>query len=133
MFKQKQKTKLDISGNHKARTKLYKACEKLKYTLSAIATSYITCECLYEDKDLHHEIKRSDIENHCSEKLKNMKKIIGSAVEQSGLKVDQLDGIEVVGGGMRIPAVKQAVKEFIRADQELGYKLDTAHCVGLGA
>lgn len=59
----KDKYKLDVMSNKKARVRLLKACDKLKKVMSTNATEIpINVECLMEDTDVSCKMKRDFFE-----------------------------------------------------------------------
>lgn len=44
--------------------------------------------------------------------------LINRVLDQSGVKKDKLNGVEVIGAGWRIPRVKQEIEKFVKVSRE---------------
>lgn len=107
----KKKTGCDPLTNKKASYKLEDSIGKTKKILSANSEAGITCECLMEDEDFSSNISRADLEQMCEPAMERVKKVLEDAKAASGLKPDQIDSVEIVGGGSRVPWVKKLCSE----------------------
>jgi molecular chaperone DnaK (HSP70) len=112
----KTKFKMDVSTNPKAMIKLMKECERVKKTLSANTTVNWNVEYIMNDKDVRGEIKRETFEAAIKAKLKSrFEAVLAKLFEQPGAKdvvKEKLHSIEIIGGGVRIPAVQQIISGF---------------------
>jgi len=68
----------------------------------------------------------------CKDALDRIASHIQNVIGKAGLTLETIDSVEVIGGGMRIPAVQAKVKESI-GEKELCFTLDSAHCVATGS
>jgi len=107
----KKKVGCDPLTNKKAAFKLEDAVMKTKKILSANNEAGITCECLMEDEDFASHVTRADLEKMCEPAMERAKKVLESALAASGLSKEQIDNVEVVGGGSRVPWVKRLCTE----------------------
>nr|CUU98592.1 hypothetical transcript [Hymenolepis microstoma] len=122
-----EKHKLDVMSNKKARVRLLKACDKLKKVMSTNSTEIpINVECLMEDTDISCKMKREFFESLCESLLLRVKQTMENALVASNLKVADLHSVELVGGGTRIPAVKNLVKEVFQKDGSTTLNADEA-------
>ncbi|VDN96877.1 unnamed protein product [Rodentolepis nana] len=123
----REKHKLDVMSNKKARVRLLKACDKLKKVMSTNSTEIpINVECLMEDTDISCKMKREFFESLCESLLLRVKQTMENALVASNLKVEDLHSVELVGGGTRIPAVKSLVKEVFQKDGSTTLNADEA-------
>merc|ERR1712159_509686 len=81
----------------KAKLKLEDAVTKAKKILSANDLAPISVECLMEDCDLSDKIKRDDFEEACAPLMEEVRKSIDQCLKESGVTVDQLDFVEIIG------------------------------------
>jgi len=102
----KTKYKIDVMSNPKAVFRLTAGCEKLKKILSANAESVLNVENIMNDVDASSFITREQFETLIADVLNRIPAPLERAVQDSGLTLEQLDAIELVGGTTRIPAVR---------------------------
>ncbi|KAJ1969704.1 adenyl-nucleotide exchange factor sse1 [Dimargaris xerosporica] len=126
----KEKYKIDIPSNKKAMLRLRVGCEKLKKVLSANPQAMINVENIMEDVDASAMMKREEFEELVQPLLDRMRHPLQQALENSGLSIQDIDVVEVVGGSTRVPAVKQALTEFFQT--ELSYTLNQDEAVARG-
>ncbi|KAJ2473512.1 adenyl-nucleotide exchange factor sse1 [Coemansia sp. RSA 2322] len=124
------KYKIDIRSNNKAQVRLRAACEKLKKVLSANSQAPITVENLMNDVDASAMYSREEFVELIGPLLQRLEKPINSAIADSGLTNEEIHSIELVGGSIRIPAVKQRLTEFF--GRELSYTLNQDEAVARG-
>lgn len=127
----KIKYKLDVSTNAKACIRLLRECEKLKKLMSANSQEIpLNIECLMDDKDVAGRFKRTTFEENISSYLQRLEATLKSLMEKSGLKMADVEAIEVVGGSTRIPAVKDVIKALF--DKEVSTTLNADEAVARG-
>eukprot|EP00443_Scrippsiella_acuminata_P048909 CAMPEP_0115201196 /NCGR_PEP_ID=MMETSP0270-20121206/17502_1 /TAXON_ID=71861 /ORGANISM="Scrippsiella trochoidea, Strain CCMP3099" /LENGTH=853 /DNA_ID=CAMNT_0002614603 /DNA_START=55 /DNA_END=2616 /DNA_ORIENTATION=+ len=103
----KKKHGCDPLTNKKAAFKLEDAVMKCKKILSANSEAPISVECLMEDEDFASQITRADLEDMCKPAMEKTKAVLDAALAASGMTPDQIDSVEIVGGGSRVPWVKK--------------------------
>jgi len=106
-----KKTGADPLTSKKALFKLEDAVTKTKKILSANSEAGLTCECLMEDEDLSSSMTRDELERMCEPAMARVKKVLEDAKASSGIPADDIDSVEIVGGGSRVPWVKQACSD----------------------
>lgn len=111
-----KKTGCDPLSNKKALYKLEDAVGKTKKILSANNEAGINCECLMEDEDFSSSICRADLEKMCAPAMERVKKVLDDVIAASGFTIDQIDSVEAVGGGSRVPWVKQLCSDAFGKD-----------------
>ena len=131
-----QKYGVDARKNSRASLRLRTQCEKLKKTLSANPKDLETpihVECMMEDKDVSGMFTRAQLEELLEGQglLAKIQSTIESAMELSGIKMDQVDSVEMVGGTSRIPRVRELVSEFFGKDSRT--TINAAESVARGA
>ncbi|KAF2427224.1 putative heat shock protein Hsp88 [Tothia fuscella] len=108
----KEKFKIDINENPKARFRVLAACEKLKKILSANASAPINIESLMNDVDVRGFLKREELEELMQPLLDRATKPIEQALADAKLKIEDIDTIEMVGGCTRVPSLKNAIQNY---------------------
>lgn len=109
------KYNIDAKSNPRAFTRLLGEVEKIKKQMSANSTSLpLNIECFMNDKDVHSDIKRADMEQMCGHLFQKVEATLKQLLDTSGLKLDEIHSVEVVGGSTRIPAIKQLIEKVFR-------------------
>ncbi|XP_017767886.1 PREDICTED: heat shock 70 kDa protein 4 [Nicrophorus vespilloides] len=109
------KYKIDARTNARAFTRLLAEVEKIKKQMSANQTTLpLNIECFMEDKDVHGTVKRADMEELCAHLFEKVEVTLASCLEKSGLQVDDIHSVEIVGGSTRIPAIKQRIEKVFQ-------------------
>lgn len=138
-FEKKHKVNLFSAPNaHKAINRLRKEAIHIKEMLSTLQATPVSLEVLYDGKDLLTNVSRNLLEDLASKTLlPSISHVILQVVEKAkqvllerGEGELKLESVEVVGGGVRVPAVKQTIQKT--SGKELGYTLDE-QCVAYGS
>jgi len=108
----KEKFKVDITQNAKAKVRVAAACEKLKKVLSANASAPINIESLMNDVDVRSFLKREEFEELVKPLLDRATDPLEKALADAKLKPEDIDAVEMVGGCTRVPALKNAISNF---------------------
>ncbi|EKG14319.1 Heat shock protein Hsp70 [Macrophomina phaseolina MS6] len=127
----KEKFKIDINENGKAKVRLAAACEKLKKVLSANAGAPISVESIMNDVDVRGFLKREELEELVQPLLERISKPLEQALAEAKLKPEDIDSIEMVGGCTRVPAIKNAVQNFF--GKQLSFTLNADEAIARGA
>lgn len=103
--------KIKPKENPRAFMRLLGEVEKLKKQMSANSTKLpLNIECFMDDKDVHGDMKRSDMEKLCADLLQRAESTLLKCFQDSNLKKEEIYGVEVVGGSSRIPAIKSLIE-----------------------
>lgn len=105
----KTKYKIDVLSNPKAVFRLLAGCEKLKKVLSANAESPLNVENIMNDVDASSHLTREQFEGLIDDVLDRIADPVQRALADSGLTVEELDAIELIGGCTRVPAVRTRI------------------------
>ncbi len=124
------KYKIDIFTNPKAQTRVYAAAEKLKKVLSANQQAPLNIESLMNDVDVRAMITRQEFEAMVEPLLTRVNATLEQALAESKLSKDDIDIIEVVGGGSRVPAIKERIQAFF--GKPLSYTLNLDEAIARG-
>ncbi|KAL5523722.1 hypothetical protein ACEPAG_7895 [Sanghuangporus baumii] len=106
----KTKYKIDVLSSPKAIFRLTASCERLKKILSANTEAPLNVESIMEDIDASSKLTRDAYEALIADVLDRVTAPIKAALADSGLTLEQIDAIELLGGSTRIPAVRQRIQ-----------------------
>ena len=120
------KYKIDIFTHPKALTRVYSAAEKCKKVLSANQQAPINIESLMNDVDVRATITRQEFEALVDPLLSRVDTVLEQALAESKLSKEDIDIIEVVGGGSRVPAIKERIQAFFGKTLSFTLNLDEA-------
>ncbi|KAK9509764.1 hypothetical protein O3M35_007003 [Rhynocoris fuscipes] len=119
--------KIDPRGNARAYLRLLSEVEKLKKQMSANSTTLpMNIECFMDDKDVHGEMKRVDMEGLCAHLFHRVEVTLKKCLEDSKLRLDEIYAVEIVGGSSRIPAIKQLIEMVFRKSPSTTLNQDEA-------
>ncbi|KAL2021937.1 hypothetical protein VTK56DRAFT_6356 [Thermocarpiscus australiensis] len=124
------KYKIDIFSNPKALTRVYAAAEKLKKVLSANQQAPLNIESLMNDIDVRAMITRQEFEAMVEPLLHRINGTLEQALAEAKLTKEDIDIIEVVGGGSRVPAIKERIQAFF--GKPLSFTLNQDEAIARG-
>ncbi len=131
----KKDTGIDLRNDKMAAQRLKEAAEKAKIELSGVMQTSINLPFITVDatgpKHLDMTLSRAKFDELTGDLVEKTMVPVRQALADSGLSVNELDKVLLVGGSTRIPAVQDAVKKFIGKDPFKGINPD--ECVALGA
>ncbi len=126
---------MDLRRDKMALQRLEEAAEKAKIELSGVTTSTISLPYITADatgpKHFEATLTRAEFDRLTSDLVEATMRPTKQVLSDAGLSVSQIDKVLLVGGSTRIPAVQDAVKNFIGKDPFKGINPD--ECVALGA
>ena len=131
----KKSNGIDLRQDKMAHQRLVEAAEKAKIELSGMTTSQVNLPFITADasgpKHLDMTISRAKFNELTSDLVDKTMGPVKQALSDAGLKPSDIDKVLLVGGSTRIPAVQEAVKNFMGKDPFKGINPD--ECVALGA
>ena len=131
----KMETGVDLSGDKMAMQRLKEAAEKAKIELSGMTTANINLPFITADatgpQHLDMTLSRAKFNELTSDLVEKTMGPVRQALSDSGLSINDINKVLMVGGSSRIPAVQDAVKNFIGKDPFKGINPD--ECVAIGA
>lgn len=128
----KTKYKMDVLSNDKARSKLWKECERVKRILSANSKVIFNVEYIMNDTDVKGEIDKHIFEDLCRKSLlPRILAVLQKALDQAKLKPADLHSIEVIGGATRIPIVTATISEF--CGKHVSFTCDSDESIARGS
>ncbi|KAF2870574.1 heat shock protein Hsp88 [Massariosphaeria phaeospora] len=127
----KEKFKIDIFENPKARFRVLAGVEKLKKILSANSVAPLNIESVMNDVDVRSTLKREELEELIKPLLDRATGPIEQALAEAKLKPEDIDAIEMVGGCTRVPSLKTAIQDYF--GKPLSFTLNQDEAVARGA
>ncbi len=126
---------IDLRGDKMAMQRLKEAAEKAKIELSGVTTSTISLPYITADstgpKHLETTLTRAKFNELTADLVEATMGPVRQAIQDSGLKISEIDKVLMVGGSSRIPAVQEAIKAFTGKEPFKGINPD--ECVAVGA
>ena len=131
----KAETGIDLSNDKMAMQRLKESAEKAKIELSGVTQAAINLPFITADasgpKHLDLTLTRAKFNELTADLVENTMGPVRRALQDSGLSIDKIDKVLMVGGSSRIPAVQEAVKSLIGKEPFKGINPD--ECVAIGA
>ena len=126
---------IDLSNDKMAMQRIKEAAEKAKIDLSGMTTTDINLPFITADATgpKHYEatLTRAKFNELTDDLVEATMGPVRQALADSGLQKGEIHKVLMVGGSSRIPAVQEAVKNFIGKEPSKGLNPD--ECVALGA
>eukprot|EP00538_Stauroneis_constricta_P000438 CAMPEP_0119551156 /NCGR_PEP_ID=MMETSP1352-20130426/4487_1 /TAXON_ID=265584 /ORGANISM="Stauroneis constricta, Strain CCMP1120" /LENGTH=934 /DNA_ID=CAMNT_0007597165 /DNA_START=299 /DNA_END=3103 /DNA_ORIENTATION=+ len=122
----------DIRTIPRAMTKIRLQANKVKHVLSANQEIPVHMDSLYDDMTLSLQVSRTKFEELCADLMDRAVKPVTDALELAGLKLDDVDEIEMIGGGMRVPKIQNDLSKALN-DKVLGMHINSDESMALGA
>ncbi len=126
---------IDLSGDKMAMQRIKEAAEKAKIELSGVTSAAINLPFITADatgpKHLDMTLTRAKFNELTADLVEKTMVPVRQALSDSGLSIGEISKVLLVGGSSRIPAVQEAVKNFIGKDPFKGINPD--ECVAIGA
>ena len=125
---------LDLSKDRMALQRLKEAAEKSKVELSQLQESEINLPFVTADqagpKHLALKLTRAKLEQLMEDLVQRTLGPCRQAMEDAGLKPEQINEVVLVGGSTRIPRVQQVVRELFAREPHKGVNPDEVVAVG---
>ena len=126
---------IDLIKDKMALQRLKEAAEKAKIDLSGLTSASVSLPFITADatgpKHLEMTVTRAKFNELTSDLVDATMGPVKQALSDAGLSPSQIDKVLLVGGSTRIPAVQDAVKNYMGKDPFKGINPD--ECVAVGA
>jgi molecular chaperone DnaK len=126
---------IDLSNDKMAMQRVKEAAEKAKIDLSGMTTTDINLPFITADstgpKHFETTLTRAKFNELTADLVEATMAPVRQALADSGLQKGEINKVLMVGGSSRIPAVQEAVKNFMGTEPFKGINPD--ECVALGA
>jgi molecular chaperone DnaK len=126
---------IDLRTDRQALQRLTEAAEKAKIELSTVTETTINLPFITATADgpkhLELKITRAQFEQICADLIERCRGPVLQAINDAGLKAADIDEVVLVGGSIRIPAVKELVKRI--SGKEPNQTVNPDEVVAVGA
>jgi molecular chaperone DnaK len=131
----KKSNGIDLSADKMAMQRVKEAAEKAKIDLSGMTTAQISLPFITADatgpKHLELTLSRAQFNQMTADLVEATMGPVRQAMKDSGLSMNEIDKVLLVGGSTRIPAVQEAIQKFSGKEPFKGINPD--ECVAMGA
>ena len=131
----KKENGLDLRKDHTTLQRLKDAAEKAKIELSGVPQTNINIPFIAqvdgEAKHIDYNLTRAQFNKLTSGLIDKTMGPTKRAMKDSGLKPSNIDKVLLVGGSSRIPAVQDAIKNYLK--KEPSREINPDECVAIGA
>ncbi|GIX63959.1 hsp70 chaperone [Babesia caballi] len=128
-------TKIKLMPDHpNALQKLLKAANKAKIALTIADSTNVAIEGLIRNTNFASQtITRETFSQLIGDSIAKLEEPLRLALGRAGeLKLEDLDGVELIGGAWRVPAVQAKLTELLKP-HPLGFHLNAEEAVAMGA
>lgn len=130
----KEEQGIDLSNDSMANQRLREAAEKAKIELSSSSETEINLPYITADstgpKHMVYKLNKAEFEKLVSGLVKKTIVPCQKAMKDSGLKVEDIDEVILVGGSTRIPIIQNEVKKFFKKEPSKGVNPDEVVAMG---
>ncbi|XP_018362749.1 PREDICTED: hypoxia up-regulated protein 1 isoform X1 [Trachymyrmex cornetzi] len=126
-----KKTPNSVFKSPRAMAKLFKEAGRVKTVLSANADHFAQIESLIDDIDFKLQVSREKLEEICADLFERVANPVKVALETSGLTMDIISHVVLVGAGTRMPKVQETLSQYVNT--ELSKNVNTDEAAALGA
>ncbi|MBJ7901032.1 MAG: molecular chaperone DnaK [Cyanobacteria bacterium RI_101] len=127
--------KVDLRQDRQSLQRLTEAAEKAKIELSGVSVTEINLPFITATEDgpkhLETRLTRAQFEEICGELATRLRRPLKRVLKDAGLTPAQIDEVVLVGGGTRMPMIKELVRSFI--DREANENVNPDEVVAIGA
>jgi len=113
----KRKSGKDASMDKKAQQKLKREVEKSKRALSSTHEVKLEIENFFDGTDFSETLTRAKFEELNNDLFKKTLGPVQVALDDAGMKKNEINEIVLVGGSTRIPKVQQLIKDFFNGKE----------------
>lgn len=104
----KDQNDINIMTNAKARLRLLDVLDKQRKVLSANSETSINVDCLAEGIDLSYNVTRDQFESMNAQIFAKIKDVLQKIKSETTVEIQ---AVEIVGGGSRIPMIQKIIQE----------------------
>jgi molecular chaperone DnaK len=125
---------IDLREDRTALQRLKEAAEKAKMELSSLLRSEINLPFITADvegpKHLNTTLTRARLEQLTANLIERSMAPVRQALDDAGLRPDQIDAVLLVGGQTRMPAIQEAVRTFFGREPSKSVNPDEVVAMG---
>ncbi|KAM4064737.1 hsp70 protein [Hirsutella rhossiliensis] len=126
----KGKYQVDIYTHGRAMARTIAAAERTKKILSANQQAPVNIESLMNDVDASAMVTRQEFEAMIEPLLKRVHMPLEQALAQAELSKEDIDVVEIVGAGSRVPALKDRIQAFF--EKPLSFTMNADEAIARG-
>jgi molecular chaperone DnaK len=130
----KKETSIDLKNDKMALQRLKEAAEKAKHELSSVSQTDINLPFITMDatgpKHLNLNLSRAKFESLISDLIDKLVTPCKTAISDSGLSLNEIHEVILVGGATRMPIVQAKVKEIFGKEPSKGVNPDEVVAAG---
>ncbi len=123
----------DVRNYPRPMAKLRIQANKVKHVLSANAEFPIFIDALYDDTNYQSHLSRTKFEEICADLLESSTIPIENALKAANMTLEDIHGVEMIGGGMRVPKIQESIKASLGGKLDLGMHINSDESMALGA
>ena len=131
----KKENGIDLKNDKMALQRLKEAAEKAKIELSGMMSTNVNLPFITADatgpKHLDITLNRAKFNELTADLVEATMIPVRKAMDDAGLRPENIDKVLLVGGSSRIPAVQEALRKFVDKEPHKGINPD--ECVAVGA
>ncbi|GLT65162.1 hypothetical protein SLA2020_376100 [Shorea laevis] len=131
-FNKQLRDGVDVRKSPKAMAKLKKQVKHTKEILSANTMASISIESFYDDREFRSPITHEKFEELYEDLWEKSLTPVKEVLKFSGLEVDDIYAVELIGGATKVPKLQVKLQEFL-GRKELDKHLDADEAIVLGA
>ncbi|MFP4440202.1 MAG: molecular chaperone DnaK [Chloroflexaceae bacterium] len=125
---------IDLRTDRMALQRLKEAAEKAKMELSTVLQTEINLPFITADaggpKHMNYTLSRAKLEQLTADLVERSMAPVRQALNDAGLKPNQIDEVILVGGQTRMPAVQEAVRKFFGKEPNKTVNPDEVVAIG---
>ncbi|KAG0254523.1 hypothetical protein BG011_005685 [Mortierella polycephala] len=106
-----------VIQNERAMAKLLKEANRVKQILSANTETMASVENLMNDIDYKVKVTRAELEELAKDLLDRVRGPIDAALSDANMKLEDIQSLVLVGGGVRVPSVQTNLAAVIGKDK----------------
>lgn len=106
-----------VIENERAMVKLLKEANRVKQILSANTETTASVENLMEDVDFKTKVTRAELEDLAKDLLERVGGPIDVVLSEANMKLDNIQSLVLVGGGVRVPSVQTNLAAIVGEDK----------------
>jgi len=125
---------IDLRTDRMALQRLKEAAEKAKMELSTVLQTEVNLPFITADaggpKHMNYTLSRAKLEQLTADLIERSMAPVRQALNDAGLKPNQIDEVILVGGQTRMPAVQEAVRKFFSKEPNKTVNPDEVVAIG---
>jgi hypoxia up-regulated 1 len=124
--------KPDIRETPRIVNRLFKEVQKIKETLSANKEKIVNIPEVADYETLHMTVTREMFETKIEAYMKYLEEAVSQALEKANMQINDLDGVEIIGGAIRVPKVKEFLSTIL-GEEKIGSHINGDESMTFGA